>query len=140
MDIAYHSNEAIEVNKLIFETMYHASLECSNEISINRTDMMQSLNVNNSISTIFTEYPIVRNSVCRDYNYNTDIINKLNECKPIPPEMKLCDKDIAGAYSSFEGSPASNGELQFDMWGVKPTDRYDWEALKKSIRQYGLRN
>ena len=140
MDIAYHSDEAIEVNKLIFETMYHASLESSNDIAINRNNIMHDLNFHNSLSSIFTEYPIVRNSVCRDYNFNPDIIHKLEECKPIPSEMKLCDRDIAGAYSSFEGSPASKGELQFDMWGVKPTERYDWEALKKSIRQYGLRN
>ena len=140
MDIAYHSDEAIEVNKLIFETMYHATLESSNDIAINRNNIMHDLNFHNSLSSIFTEYPIVRNSVCRDYNFNPDIIHKLEECKPIPSEMKLCDRDIAGAYSSFEGSPASKGELQFDMWGVKPTERYDWEALKKSIRQYGLRN
>lgn len=46
-----------------------------------------------------------------------------------------------GAYSSFAGSPASQGILQFDMWGVVPTaGRYDWEGLKRDIMQYGLRN
>jgi ribonucleotide reductase alpha subunit len=45
-----------------------------------------------------------------------------------------------GAYSSFEGSPASKGVLQFDMWNVKPTDRYDWLSLKQSIIENGLRN
>lgn len=45
-----------------------------------------------------------------------------------------------GAYSSFDGSPASQGTLQFDMWGVEPSNRYDWEALKTDIRTNGLRN
>ena len=45
-----------------------------------------------------------------------------------------------GAYSSFEGSPASEGLLQFDLWGVKPSDRYDWDALKTEIKNTGLRN
>lgn len=45
-----------------------------------------------------------------------------------------------GAYSSFEGSPASQGILQFDMWGVQPSDRHDWKALKKRIIEKGIRN
>ena len=45
-----------------------------------------------------------------------------------------------GAYQTFEGSPASRGLLQFDLWGVAPTGRWDWEALRARIRQHGLRN
>ncbi len=45
-----------------------------------------------------------------------------------------------GAYSTFEGSPASKGELQYDMWGATPTDRWDWDGLKKDIKEHGLRN
>jgi ribonucleoside-diphosphate reductase alpha subunit len=45
-----------------------------------------------------------------------------------------------GAYSSYEGSPVSKGELQFDMWGVTPTDRWDWAGLRKDIKKYGVRN
>jgi len=30
--------------------------------------------------------------------------------------------------------------LQFDLWGVKPSDRYNWDELKQSIQKYGLRN
>jgi ribonucleoside-diphosphate reductase alpha chain len=81
MDIPFHSEEAKEINKLIFETIYHASLERSNEIAI---------------------------------------------------------KD--NVYETFWGSPASKGILQFDMWNVTPTDRYDWDSLKESIKTHGLRN
>jgi ribonucleoside-diphosphate reductase alpha chain len=50
----------------------------------------------------------------------------------------LAKKD--GAYSSFKGSPASKGILQFDMWDVAPSERYDWNRLKKEIKKDGLRN
>jgi ribonucleotide reductase alpha subunit len=46
-----------------------------------------------------------------------------------------------GAYSSFIGSPASEGIFQFDMWNVQPTPgRYDWDHLRKQVVRYGLRN
>jgi ribonucleoside-diphosphate reductase alpha subunit len=45
-----------------------------------------------------------------------------------------------GAYESFAGSPASKGSLQFDLWSVAPSDRYDWAALKANIVRDGLRN
>jgi ribonucleoside-diphosphate reductase alpha subunit len=46
-----------------------------------------------------------------------------------------------GPYSTFAGSPASQGILQYDMWGVEPeAGRYDWTALKERIMKHGLRN
>lgn len=47
---------------------------------------------------------------------------------------------LHGAYETFAGSPASQGVLQFDMWNVMPTGRYDWDALKQCICDNGLRN
>ncbi|MBO74677.1 MAG: ribonucleoside-diphosphate reductase subunit alpha [Flavobacteriales bacterium] len=52
-------------------------------------------------------------------------------------------KDLAkeeGAYESFKGSPASEGRLQFDLWGVTPTDRWEWAVLKDEIKEHGMRN
>jgi len=46
----------------------------------------------------------------------------------------------SGSYDGFEGSPAQYGVLQFDMWNVTPTSRFDWNALKERIHQHGLRN
>ncbi len=45
-----------------------------------------------------------------------------------------------GAYATYQGSPVSKGELQFDMWGVTPTSRWGWPALREQIHQYGIRN
>lgn len=47
---------------------------------------------------------------------------------------------VDGAYETYEGSPASKGELQYDMWGVTPTDLWDWHDLKQQIARHGIRN
>ena len=44
-----------------------------------------------------------------------------------------------GPYETFNGSPASKGKLQFDLWGVVPT-RYNWDKVKEDVQYYGLRN
>ncbi len=45
-----------------------------------------------------------------------------------------------GPYETYQGSPASQGELQYDMWGVTPSDLWDWASLKAKIAKHGLRN
>jgi ribonucleoside-diphosphate reductase alpha chain len=45
-----------------------------------------------------------------------------------------------GAYSTYAGSPISQGKLQFDLWGVTPTKRWDWDKLREDIKKYGVRN
>lgn len=45
-----------------------------------------------------------------------------------------------GQYSTFDGSPASRGQLQYDLWGVTPVTAYAWGRLKEDIVAYGLRN
>ena len=45
-----------------------------------------------------------------------------------------------GAYETFKGSPLSEGQFQFDLWNVTPTDRWDWEGLRKDVMQFGVRN
>jgi len=110
MDIPFHSEEAKEVNKLIFETIYHASLEKSNELAIER-------------NTIFAKCD------------NKTKLGLLTDKEIFLPEKFL------GSYSSFVDSPASKGILQFDMWNINPgNERYDWDLLKTSIMNNGLRN
>ncbi|XP_013142738.1 PREDICTED: ribonucleoside-diphosphate reductase large subunit [Papilio polytes] len=45
-----------------------------------------------------------------------------------------------GVYSTYEGSPASQGILQYDMWDKTPSDLWDWSVLKEKIAKHGLRN
>ena len=122
MDISFHSEEAKEVNKLIFETIYHAALEKSNELAIERENHIR--------NTCVTRY---------------DVLNELNEYEAeavlSKDKSQIGDLKYAGAYSSFVGSPASEGILQFDMWSTSPSSgRYDWTVLKESIKTHGLRN
>lgn len=52
-------------------------------------------------------------------------------------------KDLAkqhGPYATYEGSPVSKGIFQFDMWGVTPSNRWDWAELKEEVKKYGIRN
>ena len=109
MDIAFHSEEAKEVNKFIFETIYHAALEKSNEIAIERKE----------------EYKKAVSFEKMKHLFDREIFL---------PEYAI------GSYSSFKDSPASKGILQFDMWNVTPSNRYDWSLLKESIVKNGLRN
>jgi len=52
-------------------------------------------------------------------------------------------KDLAkanGYYETYPGSPISKGIFQFDMWGVTPSDRWDWTGLKAEVKEHGVRN
>ncbi len=52
-------------------------------------------------------------------------------------------KDLAkslGAYTTYKGSPVSKGIFQFDMWGVTPTKRWEWNELKSEVKKHGVRN
>lgn len=79
--LPFDSPEARTLNSQIFETIYHAAVECSVEMAIEK-----------------------------------------------------------GAYSSFQGSPASEGQLQFDLWNYKPDFFDDWDDLKERVKTHGLRN
>ena len=86
LDIPFHSDAAKEVNRLIFETIYHAALEKSNEIAIERSQFYQyTYNNHNNTQFSFTK----------------------DEITNLPIELR-------GAYSSFQGSQASKGILQYD--------------------------
>mgnify|MGYP000430144200 CR=1 FL=1 len=81
MCIAFDSNEARELNKQIFETLYYGAMVASHALAV--------------------------------------------ETAP---------------YSTFAGSPISKGQFQFDLWNVKPSDRYDWDTLRANIMRDGVAN
>ena len=77
--------------------------------------------------------------------FDSDAARKLNteifETIYYAALMASCDLAASeGAYETYEGSPVSKGQLQFDMWGVKPSDRWDWTALRAKIDEHGVRN
>jgi ribonucleoside-diphosphate reductase alpha chain len=78
---AFESEEARQLNKDIFETIYYAALTASKDLAIEK-----------------------------------------------------------GPYESYKGSPVSQGILQFDMWNVEPSDRWEWDLLREEIKKNGVRN
>ena len=136
MNVAYHSDEAKEINKYIFETIYHAALEKSWENSVERREKI--LEIKNMMSTkIFDE--IVNEEPDKPLiNYFSE--PEVHIYNPILGEI-FTEDCYAGAYCSFQGSPASEGKLQFDLWNIDPTNvRYDWDDLKEKIKKDGIRN
>lgn len=80
--IPFESDEAKQLNKDIFETMYYAAMRTSCDLA----------------------------------------------------------KKYKKTYKTFKGSPLSEGLFQFDLWGIKPSDRHDWEALRQDIIAHGVYN
>ncbi len=60
----------------------------------------------------------------------------------IEASCELAEKE--GAYETYEGSPASQGKLQYDLWDITPMTQedgsLDWDSLKGKIAKHGLRN
>jgi ribonucleoside-diphosphate reductase alpha chain len=81
LGLPYDSDEAKQINKEIFETIYYASIKASCDLA-----------------------------------------------------------KVDGYYATYKGSPMSEGKFQFDLWGAKPTKRWDWEKLREEVRKHGVRN
>jgi len=160
MDIPFHSDAARQVNKNIFETMYHSAIETSCQLAQKRYEEIYACLEEGFISDPppegFSSLPTWKeiNDVSPSHfgfrntdpslggpinypRYFDHLIGKMNINRA---ELENLDDTRMGAYSSFIGSPASNGKLQFDLWNVTPSDRYNWDVLKGRVCLYGLRN
>ena len=137
MDLPFESDEAAEVNVMIFETIYHAALEMSNELAISRQQIMSQ--IKKLYGGRLQDLP---SGILEYDNVISEHFSRTEWEKLIPTkeELLICDEQLLGSYSSFEGSPASNGLLQFDLWETSPSDKYDWNQLKSSVQKNGIRN
>ncbi|RTL54250.1 MAG: ribonucleoside-diphosphate reductase subunit alpha [Sphingobacteriales bacterium] len=77
--------------------------------------------------------------------FESDLAKMLNKeiFETIYFAAMTASKDLAiqeGAYETFAGSPLSKGIFQFDMWDATPSNRWNWEALRQEVKQYGVRN
>ena len=144
LNIPFHSEEAKQINRDIFETIYHASVQTSMEIARDRMIAMHSLRKSLEKGEWKFANVLENEDVSIEYEIVEDISGtlapKLDKYTPILGEINRKHLNLLGSYSSFEGSPAHSGKLQFDLWGVKPSNRYDWDTLKFDIQQHGMRN
>ena len=118
--LPFDSPEASEVNRRIFEVIYHGCMTESAAIARRRAEMRAEM----------------RAAVSGDDRADA-LAKHLNM---IPQEAALTA--YPGAYATFVGSPVSKGVLQFDMWGVTPLPDtgLDWEGLRADIAKWGIRN
>jgi ribonucleoside-diphosphate reductase alpha chain len=133
MKIAFDSPEARVLNRKIFENIYYASLEASMELARKRKKHVQEykrlLKLGSTNSGELTEEDKKRLEELKRIHWIID------------EELKLPNQ-YAGAYSSFVGSPLSEGKLQFDLWGAKssPEMEVEWAQLRADISKHGARN
>jgi ribonucleoside-diphosphate reductase alpha chain len=79
------------------------------------------------------------------FPFESDDAKKLNKeiFETIYYASMTASKDLSkelGPYSTYEGSPVSKGIFQPDMWGVTPSNRWEWSLLKEEVQKYGVRN
>ena len=136
LKISFDSEEARALNRQIFENMYYAAVEASMEIARKRKKYVQEYkriiklgSGNNGISSELTEEDKKRLEELKTTHFIID------------DELKLPNQ-YAGAYSTFVGSPMSEGKFQFDLWNVEPSEsmKPEWEALRADIQKHGVRN
>jgi len=150
LDMPFCSEEAKELNKQIFENIYFASLEESNQISIERKEYV-------SLVKTYIYNEMLNITVLNEDKYKNvlDILNKyvlqidipsniykiIKEHNIIWNELKLSYSQ-SGSYSSFNDSPLSQGLFQFDLWEEQPSLSLGtkWNELREKIKTYGLRN
>jgi len=111
----FESANAMELNKLIFETIYYASVSQSAKLS--REKYL------NAVRKCKKEGSVCVNGIV--YSSHTDI----------PKDVYAFPSISHGA-----GSPIKHGIFHFEMCGAKPSNRYDWESLREMIKIYGVRN
>jgi ribonucleoside-diphosphate reductase alpha chain len=128
-DIAYHLT--INLNSVIDEN-YYPIIEA-------RNSNMRHRPIGIGVQGLADAYILMR------YPFDSAEASKLNKeiHETIYYAAMTASKDLAkkdGAYETFEGSPISKGIFQFDMWGVKPSDRWEWDLLREEVMEHGVRN
>lgn len=138
MKIKFDSDESLEFNEKIMETIYLASMTASNDLAIERYEDIKLLI--NHININKLSYPEYYDE---KYNLINIEMNKLyHKLRPNKCELILdINKTFIGGYSTFENSPLSEGKFQFDLWDKEPKWYKDkWNLLREKIIKYGTRN
>jgi ribonucleoside-diphosphate reductase alpha subunit len=132
-----------ELNRKIAEVMYYACVEASIELAMAREQGMATLRalwLDDKIE--FTDDGIDIASM--DPGLSIETRRLIEELRPIEGELNR--ESHLGSYSSFIGSPAYEGKLQYHLWGVEPENWnlgegtvLNWHELEQKVCSYGLR-
>jgi len=122
----FDSAEAERLNRKIFETIYFGCITASMELARDREIVIKDIKAKHGDNITFTpdglepKTDLGLNLIQAEYNRTSHL----------------------GSYSSFIGSPISQGKFQFDLWNEKPDAElaWDWNTLRQHVMQYGVRN
>ncbi len=152
LKLAFDSDEAKKLNKEIFETLYYAVMCESCELARKQYFIYKKAFKENGYAHVVTGCKIVRST-----DKSTEEVTKYAEYTSTKYTENL--PTTCGAYSSFEGSPMSQGKFQFDLWDdeldylvkynsefakynkkVELSNMWDWNSLREKINKFGVRN
>lgn len=146
MRVPFDSEDAVMINSQVMETIYIASITASNDMARARYEDMKSLiSYFTSAHSSNESYPdYYEASLTLSDNEMNRLYHKL---RPNKWELtKNVESTTLGAYSSFDGSPFSEGKFQFDLWNdtaqnkVTPYFKNKWDQLRQDVIKYGTRN
>ena len=154
--IAFDSEEARMINTDIFESIYYGAMYESVMLAKVRVENVKLFEnfVNSELQLEISKE--LKRIYCEDYwqdLYEKSVITKesydaalwyLNE---IQWKKEVDWKRPLGHYSSYEGSPLSEGKFQFDLWedtevktNIMNNLKHDWHDLREKVKLYGARN
>ena len=133
--------------QLLYDVTYHVTGNLNRVIDVNYYPVEEARNSNMRHRPIGLGVQGLADAFAMmGMNFDSDEAKKLNKAIFETIYFAACtaSKDEAivdGPYSSFAGSPASKGILQFDMWGMNEhSGMWDWDSLKQEIVEHGMRN
>jgi len=135
--------------KLLYDVVYQATVNLNQVIDVNYypTPETKASNLKHRPIGLGVQ-GLADTFVLMGLSFESEEARKLNKdiFETIYFAALTASKDLAkkyGSYTSFEGSPASQGSLQYDLWGLTEDDlsgMWDFSALKQEIKEFGLRN
>ena len=139
MRIPFDSEDAVQFNSKMMETIYLASVTASNDLAIIRSEGMRRLIQGWYEHINYPEF-YDESLVLQNHEMN-ELYHRLKPCKY--ELQRDSSSDTIGSYSSFDGSPFSEGKFQFDLWGKSEEELMypsEWRELREKVIRYGTRN
>lgn len=170
MGLPFESEQAALLNRHIYETIQYGAVEASiqlaeerfNQLSCVPMEKLQALKAHSSYveyyERLIAKYELenqkrpseaeigMRKMMDVEYDKHLsgakEIINEyqLNPQIAEYQYMNLDHPQYMGAYSTYVGSPVSEGKFQHDLWNVKPSGLWSWDILYEKNKQFGIRN
>lgn len=132
----FDSDEAKQLNREIFAVIYYTACQMSMELARDRNERMVEFKAQIKGKVLPELYSKSAMKNCR----GVKLYHELNVS-----QCEIERDSVLGSYSSFIGSPISEGKFQFDLWGKEPIKEVsgmtlDWEQLRTDIMTHGIRN